>query len=237
MPRTTGVRNRNYPGLVLDEALTIPRAIQDDASGRPVSKLTLAGLMGSTPGSSTFRDLLLASRAYGLTTGGVNGDEFGLSELGGLATSDDVPTQRAAYRSAVMNVSPFRAFLTQYDGKKVPSEPAFVEFLVKSAAVPEEWAQQCMEHIIADARFIGALSELKGSEYVDLKGASAGQSFPERVTDCDDDSVLPQQSMDEGRTEQSHTGNARVENVPRVAPPRRCSLPTERIENRSINLR
>jgi len=54
MPREKGSKNRNYPPLILTEALKVPRAIQDQASGMAVSKLTLATYLDTTPNSSVF---------------------------------------------------------------------------------------------------------------------------------------------------------------------------------------
>lgn len=65
-----------------------------------------------------------------------------------------------------MNVEPFKAFFQAFEGKKVPSDSAFSEFLVTKQGVPETWAEDCMQHLISDARFVGFLTDMKGSEYV-----------------------------------------------------------------------
>src|SRR5712691_1862704 len=80
--RTPGTKNRNYPPLGLAEALRVPRAIQDEASGMNVSRLTLAEMLNVSPASSVFRELVASARFYGLTTGGINAEEFGLTPLG-----------------------------------------------------------------------------------------------------------------------------------------------------------
>ena len=69
-------KNRNYPPLPLAQALKVARAIQDDASGMTVSRLTLAELLDTTPTSRVFKELMASSRFYGLTNGGINADEF-----------------------------------------------------------------------------------------------------------------------------------------------------------------
>lgn len=170
MPRTKGSFNRNYPSVSLEEALEIPRAIQNGASGMPVSKLTLAELVDRSPAASGFRERLLASRAYGLTGGGVNAELFELTELGDAATGADEVVQREALQRAVLNIEPFRTFLTAYSGKKVPAATPFREFLAHSAGVPSERADECMKNIVRDASFVGLLRDLKGSSYVDLSG-------------------------------------------------------------------
>lgn len=145
-----------------------------------VSKLTLAELVDRSPAASQFRELLLASRAYGLTSGGVNADQFELTGLGDEITGPDEVGRAAARKKAVMNIEPFRVFLSSYAGKKVPSQAAFKEFLVQQASVPGDWAEDCIDHILADAQAAGLLRELKGSRYVDLSGAiSPGEDTDE----------------------------------------------------------
>lgn len=175
MPRTKGSVNRNYPSLSLEDALEIPRAIQNGASGMPVSRLTLAELVNRSPAASGFRDRLLASRAYGLTVGGVNADQFELTAIGDAATGADEVARGDALQRAVLNVEPYRAFLTAYNGKKVPSATPFREFLVQSASVPPDRAQECMESILRDAELVGFIRDLKGSKYIDLSGSPSAE--------------------------------------------------------------
>ena len=89
MGRAAGRKNRNYPALPLSRALEVAQAIEGQASGQDVSRPTLAGLIDSTPTSRVFRELVSSSRLYGLTTGGINSDSFGITDLGVAAVSDD----------------------------------------------------------------------------------------------------------------------------------------------------
>ncbi len=203
MPRKKGLPNRNYPNLGLEDALEIPRAIQDHASGMPTSKLDLAEFVGRSPASSQLRERLLASRAYGLTEGGVNAEEFRLTQLGDEATGVDDVARQAALKEAVFNIEPFRAFLLTYDGKKVPSTAALKTFLSKQAGVPEAWVDDAVERVIADAKFAGLLRNLRGALYVDLSGG--GWSGQPRADSAEDD--------DEAETEDTP-----LEGRPRVTP-------------------
>jgi hypothetical protein len=171
MARPKGSKNRNYPVLTLEEALDVPRAIQDGASGMQVGRLSLAELMNRSPSSSIFADLVASSRGYGLTVGGIRAGQFELTDLGQRATSDDEATRQQGQRGAVRNVEPFEAFLTFFKNRKVPAPGPFKEFLVNNASVPPERAEDCMNHILADARFVGFLRPVKGgSEYIELDG-------------------------------------------------------------------
>lgn len=169
MARPKGSKNRNFPNVTLRETLKLPRAIQDGASGMPVSRLTLAELVNLSPNSSTFRELLLSSRAYGLTEGGVNADRFELTAVGDQITGGDEIRVQEAVRKAVMNIEPYRAFLTAYDGKKIPATNAFKDFLIQQASVPSDRVDECSEHLLDDARAAGFIRTLKGSEYIELR--------------------------------------------------------------------
>lgn len=170
MGRAAGSKNRNYPPVTLSEALRVPRVIEDQASGMDLSRLTLAELLDLSPSSSVFRDLVAASRFYGLTTGGVHADEFKTTDLGSEATGGDEVAIAAALKRAVLEVPPYRKLLETFSGKKVPSRAAMREFLLKSAEVPADRVEECMDFILKDAETAGFLRELKGSQYIDFTG-------------------------------------------------------------------
>jgi hypothetical protein len=190
----------------LADALTVAAAIQDGASGMAVSKLTLANLMNRSPSSSEFRELLLASRAYGLTAGGVNADFFELTSLGNAATGADEMAQADAMRKAVLNVEPFRAFCTAYNGKKVPSPAAFQEFLTSTAGVPPARTTDCAEHLLDDARFAGLLNQTKGGEYVDLTGGHTAAGLRTSIEESPPDGS--EEEGDEGNGEDGEVHEA-----------------------------
>jgi predicted nucleotide-binding protein len=185
MPRRAGTPNRNYPPITLRDALGMARAIYEGASGMPVDRLTLSELLDRSPSSSLFITLVLASRAYGLTSGGKNAEEFALTAIGREAVAGDEATRLQALRKAVMNIEPFRIFFTAYDKKKVPVAAPFKAFLTSKAGVTPERADEAMAHLLDDAQIAGLLRTVKGASYVDLQGAPPVSSLAE------DDGVEP----------------------------------------------
>lgn len=183
--------NRNFPALTLEKALKLPRTLQEGASGMKTDRLTLSELLNNSPSSSLFVQLVLASRAYGLTTGGKNADEFGLTDIGRLAVSNDLGERQEGLRRAVLSIEPFKRFFTAYDRKKVPLPAAFKSYLTSQAAVPAEHAQEAIDHLLADARLAGLLRSLKGSDYVDLQGGAAAPPSPTLGDDDDAPDELP----------------------------------------------
>jgi hypothetical protein len=211
MARKTGTKNRNYPPLTLDKALKVPRTIQDEASGMKVSRLTLAELLDTTPTSTVMRELVASSRFYGLTDGGINADEFSLSELGEQATGGDEVAADAALKTAVMKVPPYKAFFDAFAGKKMPSGTPLREFLIRDAKVPEDKASECVEYIASDAATAGLRREMKGSTYIDLEGVPA-------EPDEDDPEVLDDSEVAETAAESNGGGEATPEDPKPPAP-------------------
>lgn len=183
MARAAGSKNRNYPSMALADALRMPTAIEDQASGMSVSRLTLAELLDVSPSSSNFRELAGSSRLYGLTAGGINADEFGLTDLGRDATGGDEIARIEAYKKAVLTISPYKAFFEAFANKKVPGPAAFKEFLIKSGQVAAEHVEECMAFILADGATAGMIRSVKGSDYIDLTGAAAVVAPSERVVE------------------------------------------------------
>lgn len=190
----------------------MPRVIQDEASGMSVSRLTLADLLDVSPASSGFRELVASSRLYGYTTGGINSTEFALTDVGQDVTSEDTGTNIAAMKKGVMNIEPFKTFFDAFSAKKIPAPTAFKEFLVKHAAVPEARAEDCMQHILADARTAGLTRPMKGgAEYIDLAGVPVVMPADEEAEAAEaGESIEPQAEVE---PEHITNGNGKVHEV------------------------
>lgn len=217
--RATGTKNRNYPPLVLADALRVAMAIQDQASGMEVSRLTLAELLDLSPSSSNFREQVAASRFYGLTNGGINAEQFSLTSIGENATGGDEIARSAALKNAVLNVQPYKAFLEAFANKKVPGPAAFKEFLVKNAEVDENRADECMNFILKDAETAGFLRDMKGVPYVDFSGTpqrtepgTSDSDYVPEVEDVDLDQEIPSPPKGQG-TETRSSGPTKPKKV------------------------
>jgi predicted nucleotide-binding protein with TIR-like domain len=190
--RPAGLKNRNYPPMSLDRALIVARTIEHEASGMTTSRLTLAELLDSTPTSRVFKDMVASSRFYGLTTGGINADEFALTDLGARAASDDPDESGPALKEAVMNVAPYKIFFVQFKGKKVPTPKPMNDFLVRDAGIDEERAEEASAYILSDAKTAGLVRKVKNADWVDLSGTPA----PRVGDDEDGDDDVPEPELD-----------------------------------------
>lgn len=140
------------------------------------SRLTLAELLNSTPTSRVFKDMVASSRFYGLTVGGINADQYDLTDLGARVASDDIEVSGPALKEAVMTVAPYKLFFEKFKGKKVPTPKPMGEFLVRDAGVDETRAAEAAKFILMDAETAGLVRKVKNANWVDLSGTPAPRS-------------------------------------------------------------
>ncbi len=92
--------------------------------------------------------------------------------MGKAATGADEDAQRQALRAAVLNIEPYKLFLTAFNNKKIPVESVFLENLTKQYQVPVDRAKECMKFLLADAKYVGFIRKMQtGGEHFDLAGA------------------------------------------------------------------
>jgi hypothetical protein len=160
------------PAYDLDQALRVAKAIADSYGKNPTKPLRVAQAMDMQPGSSTFRMLCGASIAYGLTDGGYNSSEIGLTALGRRVVA---PTSEgddlAAKREALLRPRVVREFLTRYNGSKLPSA-AIAGNVLEEMGVPADRTAGVFELLVSGARSLGFLREVKNHTYVDLDSAA-----------------------------------------------------------------
>lgn len=173
--RRTRLSQTDVPGVSLEQALRVPRAIVEHYAGRPTSPLRVASGMRVQPNAGPFRTVCGAAIAYGLTTGGPNADEIALTPLGSravrpLAEGDD----ESARREALLNPRVVGEFLRRYDGHPVPRED-IARNVLTDMGVPTDRTKDVFEMILEGARSVGYVHEIKGKPYVDLQGASSSE--------------------------------------------------------------
>ncbi len=170
MPRG---KQRNYPAIELSRALAVARVIVDEASSQAVSKLTLAGLLDTTPTSSAFRDLVAASRLYGLTSGGINSDSFTVTALGEKSVGGDEVARDTALKRAVQNVTPYKRFIDAYVSKKIPAAAPLKDFMTGEGGVEVDRVDEATQFLLADLETAGFIVDMKGGKWVNTSGSAA----------------------------------------------------------------
>lgn len=175
----------DVPGLGLEQALRVPRAIAENYAGKPVTPLKLASALNMTPSSGPFRTLCGASIAYGLTEGGYNAQEIALTPLGKrvikpLEEGDDV----AGKREAILKPRVLGEFLNRYNNSPLPRHDIAMNVL-EEMDVPADKTEAVYSLILDSAQSVGLLREIKNKQYVDLTGVDQSAADTNDIHEVD----------------------------------------------------
>lgn len=164
------VNQTDFPQFSLEAVLSIPRTICEHYAGHPTRPIDIAEALNRSPSSSDWRYVTGAAVAYGLTIGGYNAKQIGITELGKrivapTQASDDI----SAMREAVMKPSIMKAFYERYDNSKFPDDNIAGNVLV-SLGLPKERVPVAVRILRENAQQAQILKQVAGSSYVDIKG-------------------------------------------------------------------
>ena len=108
------------------------------------------------------------SGRYGLTTGGYQAEFLELTKTGALATSPEASPRdrtRARFDLAIGSIQPFHSLYETFKDHKLPAQQVMRDHLV-DAGLPEDEAQECVELFIVNAKSVGLLRPVAGTEHV-----------------------------------------------------------------------
>ncbi len=163
-PRT----ERKFPALTFEETLEIPEGIQKHGAGEKVRRLTLFEKLNKEPDSLEARQLVTASGQYGLTKGGYQADFLELTPDGNEATSDTVtPAKKltARFELAIKKHAPFAFLYDKLKGNRLPAQEVLSDRL-SEADVEDGQKAECIDKFILNAKFLGLLKTIGGSERI-----------------------------------------------------------------------
>lgn len=196
--RRARVSQSDIPRHTLGEALRVAEAISEQYAKKPTKPFYIADALKISPTSSRWRTLPGAAVAYGLTTGGYNAPEIGLTPLGRRAVA---PTQEGddlqAKREALLKPRVIREFLERYNNNPLPTERIGQNVLAEMG-VADDASKATLEFIVEGARGVGLIKDAGGKTYVDLDAATSGVAGPPhdepfadetKADDIDDDHV------------------------------------------------
>ena len=153
-------------GILLNEAAPLGVAIHQFASGQRVRRLTLLKQMQKSPTSGPTKQLITNSGKYKITTGSYAADWIALTPTGAVATEPGVLSKRklkAQFALAIEGVAPFAQLYTEYKSKKLPSQEVMKDFL-RESGVEEELLQECVDTFVVNAKDLGLIQTIGGSE-------------------------------------------------------------------------
>ena len=163
----------DFPRVTLKESLVIAKALVDNFAAKSATPLDIAGAINRSPTSSDWRYLTGASVAYGLTTGGYNAKEVGLTDLGRKIIMPTEENQdKQALIKAALNPRILKSFYEKYDRNKFPREDIAINVLV-GMGVPSERAKEALGILKENGNFVGILANITGNLFVQLSKTDA----------------------------------------------------------------
>ena len=158
----------DFPRVTLRESLVIAKALVDNFAAKSATPLDIAGAINRSPTSSDWRYLTGASVAYGLTTGGYNAKEVGLTDLGRKIIMPTEENQdKQALIKAALNPKILKSFYEKYDRNKFPREDIAINVLT-GMGVPSQRAKEALNVLKDNGNFVGILANITGNLYVQL---------------------------------------------------------------------
>jgi hypothetical protein len=161
-------RQRPFPATSFKEALFLAEAIQEHGAGQQIRRLTLFEALDRSPDSGPTRKLITSSNQYGITNGAYSAEFLDLTPLGRTASSTDAAPRaqlEARMELAILKIAPFAAIYERYKGSRLPTAEVLRDTATE-AGVDEGFAAECVETFLANARDLGLIRTIGGTEHL-----------------------------------------------------------------------
>ncbi|MCR1784746.1 hypothetical protein KVF89_19545 [Nocardioides carbamazepini] len=159
---------RPFPATSFKEALFLAQAIQRHGAGQRTRRLTLFEALDRSPDSGPTRKLITASVQYGITTGGYSAEWLDLTPAGKVASNPTAPARaqlEASLDLAILSNPAFGAIYEKYKGSRLPTGEVLRD-AAREAGVDEAFVAECVETFLANARDLGLIRTIGGSEHL-----------------------------------------------------------------------
>ncbi len=180
----------DFPKHTFEQALRVPKALEEANGGRPLPPLDLAVALGVSPGSSDFRVLLSSSIKYGLTSGSFNSDRVKMEALGiRISSPVSQEDENAARLDGAFTPQTFRRIYDYYRGKKLPEQTFFENTVTREMGVPKEHSAACVSVFTANAEYLGLIKFLKNGRWLGDSDTTDRGSKPAENESSSDEST------------------------------------------------
>lgn len=169
--KSTGRKKRTprpFPATSFKEALFLAKAIQRKGSGQRIRRLTLFEALDRSPDSGPTRKLITSSVQYGITTGGYSAEWLDLTPKGKVASNPTAPARaqlKASLDLAMNGIAPFNDIYEKYKGSRLPTAEVLRD-AAREAGVEENFVAECVETFLVNARELGLVRTIGGSEHL-----------------------------------------------------------------------
>jgi hypothetical protein len=174
-----------FPKNTLEDAIRIPKSIEEKNAGNPMPAQDLAVAVGYRQAQDwRFLDLLRSSNQYGLVTGTGSSASIHLAKLGQDVVAPSSPKDRAeALLAAFRNVKDFEAVEKFYGGKRIPEDEFFLNTLTREFNVPRDRVEVFAKVFLENLKYLRAFSAAPGSTELPTSSGEipASATPPEKV--------------------------------------------------------
>ena len=169
-----------YPLFTLEKTLKISQIIWNNHAGNPTTLLDLASEIGYSPTSSSFSNLIISSKRYGLTTGSFSNDKTKTISITDLGKSIVAPTSNdnisQLKMKALLQTKIYEKILGNINGKVIPSRNIFENELVRVHHVPDKNKKECCNIILKNIEELQLSKDVNGKKYLDLHSGKSNIS-------------------------------------------------------------
>lgn len=178
-----------FPKNTLEEAINIPRAIEEKNAGNPMHASELAKAVGYKLSSDwRFKDLLRSANLYGLVNGSGANATISLEKMAQdiVAPSSSSDRQKALL-GAFRNVPDFKDVEKFYGGKKIPEDEFFANTLTRQFKIPRDRVEKFSEIFMSNLAFLNAFDVLKNTDISNIYGVEKTEeeikkTFPKTIS-------------------------------------------------------
>lgn len=161
-----------FPKHSLEDAIAIPKAIEEQNAGNPMKADVLVRAVGFKKSSDwRFLDLLRSAGHYGLTEGSGTAATVRLDTIGqNVVAPSSAQDRQQALVNAFRNVELFRSVEDYYKGKKLPEDEFFENTLVREFGIPRDRVRIFIEVFTKN---LGYLRAFRGEQSTDQETTGA----------------------------------------------------------------
>lgn len=179
-----------FPKNSLEEALRIPRAIEDQNGGNPMRAEMLVKAVGFHKTNDwRFLDLLRSASLYGLVSGTGQTATVTIEQIGQDVIAPGSASQRQqALREAFRNVEDFKNVEEFYRNKKLPEDEFFENTLVRQFNIPRDKVRAFIEVFTTNLNFLKAFHADGSNSPTTMDGIGDGLVQPSKIVGTDEPS-------------------------------------------------
>ena len=147
-----------FPKNTLEDALGIPKAIEEKNAGNPMRAADLPKTVGFKRANDwRFLDLLRSANQYGLVSGTGQTALVKMEKLGQDIVVPASPRQRQQALLAAFNTVPdFKAVAAFYGDKKIPEDEFFLNTLTREFSIPRDRVETFAQVFVANLNYLRA---------------------------------------------------------------------------------